>query len=135
MTRTPKPKISLRQQRGSSIAQTVGARARAVVGADRLAVLRDWGTGEIDYPAGTFRTERADVTAALGSDWWATPRFAAWRDALKTAPSLAIRRVKNDRSKTGSVDAWIGVYRILDRSVEPHKIFILFDPERLAEVA
>ena len=119
--------FNLSQHRGQWYATVNDTRSKQALGADRLAVVRDWENGMLDWqhkPPRYVEHER--------DGWWTHPAAATWRSLLTEGAAVWVRKVKHDESKNASVGRSVGVWRITQVNFETDQLgFVL--SERLGD--
>lgn len=128
------PALRLRQARGQWIARPSDDSSARLLGAERCAVLRDFGDGKWSWQGTPTLLHRA-ATSGAGA-WWLLPRHATWRALLVPGAAVAVRQATRATpdAPTGSVGAWIGVFRLGSVALEPDRICLTLS-DRLAETS
>ena len=126
-----RPTIALKHQQGQWYATANNVAARKVLGEERVPILRHRPCVTWDMATGRYVDGHDDVMG----DWWRTePASRAWREALaracETHRLVAIRKTRDDGSRTGSVGDWIGLYAILDYEIGDDGLVLRHEPGR-----
>jgi hypothetical protein len=127
------PALGLRQPRGQWIATPADARSTQILGVETCAVLRDFRDGKWSWRGTPTLTDEA-LTSGAGA-WWMLPRHEVWRSLLKPGSAVALRWATNATpdAPSGSVGAWIGLFRLGSIMLAPHRIHLTLT-DRIAEI-
>jgi hypothetical protein len=128
--------VALKSKQGSWIALPNDPRARRL-GQEEIPILRVWDetAARFDAPAGRYVGEAHSLGAGRPADWWNEARHAGWKALLAPGNLTALRKGAPGSGGSGTVDRWIGVYRIRSVTLDDARLTVDVEPTRVAEVA